>query len=443
MVRKVLVRGQGRRSPRPTGSLHSVGGSDKMATAEQRKSEGQPPIDLLPLLKRSRILSNERFEEIWQKVRDGDLPFDATDLAKYLVREQLLTDYQARRLLNNRPGGLIIGRYLILDRIGAGSMGKVYKARHRMMYRSVALKLIAPDILKNERVVARFGREMRMVGMLDHDNVVRAFDADDEGGLLYIAMEYVRGESLGQRLKRKGRIPPAELFSYAAQAAKGLHHAHQKGIVHRDVKPSNLMVTQDGILKILDLGLGVLLEPDSESVFETAAGVAVGTIDYMSPEQACGRSVDARSDLFGLGCTMYHLLTGRLPYTGNSGVERLGARITQPYIPLEEVMPDLPEKYIDVFDRLLAIERGQRYQNGLEAADAMEAVLPSQRPVVAAERQQQPNVQVQYVNVTPNYPIWFQPFATLAESAGIWLLILAIGFIFALVMLGFLLGRLS
>ena len=183
-------------------------------------------------------------------------------------------------------------------------MGRVYRAHHVMMDRVVALKIIAPEIASNERVVARFQREMKLVGRLDHPNVVRAFDADQINRILYIVMEYVTGLSLGERLKSKGPIPVTEMIDFAVQAAQGLAHAHEQGIVHRDIKPTNILLTDDRRIKILDLGLGVLMEADSAATFATADGIAVGTVDYMSPEQACGREVDGRSDLYGLGCSM-------------------------------------------------------------------------------------------------------------------------------------------
>ena len=235
-------------------------------------------------------------------------------MAERLVSDEVLTVYQAKRFLNNKPHGLLVGRYIILDRIGSGSMGRVYKAHHQMMDRIVALKIIAPEIASNEKVVARFQREMKLVGRLDHPHVVRAFDADRINRTLYIVMEYVPGLSLGDRLK-KGPIPASEMIDYAAQAALGLAHAHEQGMVHRDIKPSNMLLTRDRKIKILDLGLGLLLEADSNATFATADGIAVGTVDYMSPEQALGRDVDGRSDLFSLGCAMYHLMTrqARLP----------------------------------------------------------------------------------------------------------------------------------
>ncbi len=212
---------------------------------------------------------------------------------------------------------MILGKYVILDRIGSGSMGRVYKATHQLMGRVVALKIIAPEIVSNERAVARFYREMKLVGRLDHPNVVRAFDSDSVNNILYIVMEYVQGRSLAQMLK-DGPLPPQEVVGYAAQAALGLSHAHEQGIVHRDIKPSNLLLTDEKIIKVLDLGLGVLMEADSHATFATADGIAVGTVDYMSPEQACGKDVDGRSDLYSLGCSMYHLITGRHAFPGEN-----------------------------------------------------------------------------------------------------------------------------
>ena len=259
-------------------------------------------------------------------------------------------------------------------------MGRVYKAHHVMMDRVVALKIIAPEIASNERVVARFQREMKLVGRLDHPNVVRAFDADQIHKVLYIVMEYVHGHSLGERLK-KGPIPAAEMVDYASQAALGLAHAHEQGIVHRDIKPSNILLTDDRKIKILDLGLGVLMEADSAATFATADGIAVGTVDYMSPEQACGREVDGRSDLYGLGCSMYHLMTGKLPFPGDSPIERLGKRISGRHVPITEHLPDLPPSFVRVLDKLLAHKPHERYATAAEAAEALQSLIrPKTRP---------------------------------------------------------------
>ena len=199
-------------------------GSPVVARSEKPKSAEGIPRDLLPVMRTSGVLSDRQLSEIKSKVLQGDYPLASVELAEALVRDKVLTTFQARRFLSNRPHGLVVGRYVVLDRIGSGSMGRVYKAHHAMMDRTVALKIIAPEIACNERVVARFQREMQLVGRLDHPNVVRAFDADQIHKVLYIVMEYVPGCTLGEMIKRKP-IPAPEMVEYAFQAALGLAHA--------------------------------------------------------------------------------------------------------------------------------------------------------------------------------------------------------------------------
>ena len=285
------------------------------------------PPDLLPLIRRSGILSDRQFEEISGKVRGGEYPAETRALAERLVAEGILTVFQANRLLLNKSHGLIVGPYVILDRLGAGGRGRVFKAQHRLMGRLAALKVIAPQIASRASSIARFHREMRLIGRLDHPNVVRAFDADQVGDLLYIVMEYVAGRSLDHVIEDRGPLPAAEVVDYMAQAALGLAHAHERGIVHRDVKPPNLLLSEEGQIKVLDLGLSALMEADSEASFATADGRIVGTVNYMSPEQATALNLDGRSDLFSLGCTMYQLLSGRLPFPGETIAECLALRI--------------------------------------------------------------------------------------------------------------------
>src|SRR4051794_5671750 len=191
----------------------------RMATPEKSKTAEGGTADLLPVIRRSGILNDRQFAEIRSKVLAGDYPFDADALARRLVSEKILTDYQAKRFLAGKSHGLSVGRYVILDRLGAGAMGRVYRAQHQLMGRLVAIKIIAPEVASNKRVVSRFQREMRLVGLLDHPNVVRAYDADQIGDVLYIVMEYVSGQSLGHMLRSRGPLAPADVVSYAAQAA--------------------------------------------------------------------------------------------------------------------------------------------------------------------------------------------------------------------------------
>ncbi len=412
-----------------------------MPSFERPKSAESVPLDLLPVIRESGILSDRQLAEIKSKMLRGDYPLDSVALAESLVRDAIISSYQARRFLTNRPHGLIVGRYIILDRIGSGSMGRVYKAHHPMMDRVVALKIISPEISSNERVVARFQREMKLVGRLDHPNVVRAFDADQFQRVLYIVMEYVSGYSLGERLK-KGPIPPMEMVEYAAQAALGLAHAHAQGIVHRDIKPSNILRSREGRIKILDLGLGVLMEADSSATFATADGIAVGTVDYMSPEQACGRDVDGRSDVYGLGCAMYHLMTGRLPFPGSSPIERLGKRISGRHVPITEYLPDVPSNVVRVLDKMMAHKPHERFASAAEVADALENLIRPRPRTLGRDSPASPSpdagtasragsleavgtaqapassaaaVPPRIVNVQPTYPGWFAPMARFAE----------------------------
>ncbi len=396
-----------------------------MATSDKPKAPESVPVDLLAVIRASGVLTDRQFEDVKSKVQAGTFPAESQALAERLVREKVLTEYQTKRFLSNKSHGMVVGRYAILDRIGSGSMGRVYKAQHLMMDRVVALKIIAPEIATNDRVVARFHREMKLVGRLDHPNVVRAFDADQINKVLYIVMEFVSGQSLSQRY-RKGLIPPMDMVNYAAQAALGLGHAHDQGIVHRDIKPSNLLLTEDQRLKVLDLGLGVLMEADEQTSFATADGIAVGTIDYMSPEQACGREVDGRSDLFSLGCSMYHLMSGRLPFPGDSPIERLGKRISGRPEPLNEVMPDIPQALAQVMDKLLAQKPSDRFENAAEASEALQSLLrpkvkkvaaapsPKPAPAIAPAAAIPPPERIEVVR-RPDYPRWFNGLANLAE----------------------------
>lgn len=413
-----------------------------MATFEKPKPSDSVPLDLLPVIRAAGVLTDRQYQDVKAKVLSGGYPNDSRALAAQLVKDSILTEYQTKRFLSNKSHGMVVGRYAILDRLGSGSMGRVYKAHHLMMDRVVALKIIAPEIATNERVVARFYREMKLVGRLDHPNVVRAYDADQLNKILFIVMEYVRGRSLAQ-VFRQAPIPPPDMVNYAAQAALGLAHAHEQGIVHRDVKPSNLLLTHDLKIKVLDLGLGVLMEADDASSFATADGIAVGTVDYMSPEQACGRDVDGRSDLFSLGCSMYHMMTGRLPYPGDSPIERLGKRISGRPVPLTDVQPNLPPGLIKVVDKLLAHKPNERFQTASEASEALLALIRprGKRAAPAPERETAPPpasvpaavtpppavAAPVVITVKPKFPRWFQPLASFAEQRPNGALVAAVG----------------
>jgi serine/threonine-protein kinase len=246
------------------------------------------------------------------------------------------------------------------------------------MDRVVALKVLQPDGAISQNVVSRFFREMKIVALLDHPNVVRAIDADVHEGCPYIVMEFLEGDDLEHVLSRHGSLKPEAVIEYMAQAARGLAHAHEKGVIHRDIKPTNLFLVKTGVVKVLDVGFGELvgIAAQSGNVFDTDAGIVVGTTDFMSPEQLLDQEIDARTDLFSLGCTMYRLLTANYAFPGVTQEDRLVKRIRERHVPITEVRPGLSRQLVAIVDRLLALSANDRFTSAVEAAEALEALAP-------------------------------------------------------------------
>ncbi|MDX1947437.1 MAG: protein kinase [Pirellulaceae bacterium] len=268
-----------------------------------------------------------------------------------------------------------IREYELLSLLGEGGMGAVYLARHTRLDKQVALKLLPRDRTQDAAAVARFAREMRAVGKLDHPNIVRAMDAGEHDGRHYLVMEHVQGLDLGQLVRQLGPLPVAEACELIRQAAVGLSHAHQHGLVHRDIKPSNLMLTTAGQVKILDLGLALLGEQSGELRELTSSGQMMGTLDYMAPEQG-GDShlVDIRADLYALGATLYKLLTGEAPFSGEkyrTPVQKLMALATDLAPPVESRRADVPPELAAIVAKLLAKSPDQRYATPAELAAAL------------------------------------------------------------------------
>ncbi|MFO0847002.1 MAG: protein kinase [Gemmataceae bacterium] len=227
--------------------------------------------------------------------------------------------------------GSRLGGFQIVEAIGAGGMAAVLKAKDVDLGRVVALKILPPHMARDPENVARFKLEARAAAQLDHDNVARVFACGEDQRLNFIAFEFVEGETLRDLIDRRGQLPPAECVRYLAQVAAGLAHAADRGVVHRDVKPSNIIVTPDGRAKLVDMGLARSLAGGSVNGGVTQSGVTLGTFDYISPEQALDpRRADARSDVYSLGCTIYHALTGRPPVPAGTAARKLQAHQNDP-----------------------------------------------------------------------------------------------------------------
>jgi serine/threonine protein kinase len=279
-------------------------------------------------------------------------------------------------------------RYRVVRRLGGGGMGTVYEVEHRVMQRRVALKVIKRAYLDSPAAVERFRREVRAAARLSHPNIVTAFDAEHAGDTHFLVMEYVEGTTLGRLVQQGGPLPVAQACDYVRQAALGLQHAHRKGMVHRDVKPDNLMLTPDGTVKVLDFGLASLTA-DSEASGLSHPDAIMGTPDYMAPEQAQeAHTADNRADVYSLGCTLYYLLTGEVPYPASTTLRRILAHRERPVPPVRGKRPDVLVELAAVVARLLAKKPKERYQTCGELAAALApfATIASPAPLKGHRR---------------------------------------------------------
>jgi serine/threonine protein kinase/CheY-like chemotaxis protein len=270
-----------------------------------------------------------------------------------------------------RPGTQL-GQYHILERLGQGGMGMVYKAQHVLLNRIVALKVLRPELVRDAGAVARFRREMRAAGQLAHPNIVQALDARKVKGMHFLVMEFVPGIDLARLVAQLGPLPVPAVCEVARQAALGLQQAHANGLVHRDVKPANLMLTYPGQVKLLDLGLA-LLRGDRSLAQAPPEEYLVGTADYLAPEHIVGTTtVDGRTDLYSLGCTLYELLTGRPPFVRFASVSlKLRAHVEAPVPAVRTVRRDVPRGVAAVLSRLLAKVPAGRFDSAAECAAAL------------------------------------------------------------------------
>jgi formylglycine-generating enzyme required for sulfatase activity/serine/threonine protein kinase len=343
----------------------------------------------LDALKRLALLPSEQLAAIEDAVPLAERTHDADELARRLVREGQLTRFQAAAIYQDKADGLMLGNYLILDRLGSGGMGQVFRARHRRMDRVVAVKVLQKKSVDSPEAIARFQREMKAAAKLAHPNIVTAHDADEAAGLHFLVMEYVAGSDLAQVVKDQGPMAVGQALNCVLQAARGLAHAHAKGVVHRDIKPSNLLLDSEGVVKILDMGLARLSDPlaDPHAVEGqnlTHSGSIMGTIDYMAPEQAMdSRQADARSDIYGLGCTLHFLLTGRPPYGGDTILKRLTAHQQAAIPALSASRPEIPAVLQTAFSRMVAKQPAARYQSMTETVAALEACVAGSESALA------------------------------------------------------------
>jgi serine/threonine protein kinase len=342
-----------------------------------------PPVsadNLAALLKELDLLAAEQQEAV--RATLAPAAADARALAQELVQRDWLTPYQANQLLLGNGAGLAIGSYRLLQRLGEGGMGQVFRAKDVRSGRTVALKILQKDKLATANARARFMREARSIAALRHPNIVGVFAVEEIDGQPVMALEFVEGMDLRRLVKQRGALPIAEACEYARQAALGLQAAHEKAIVHRDIKPSNLVIANgDGgaAVKVLDFGFA-RFEHEGGGAKLTQLGTIVGTVDYISPEQAEDASAaDIRSDIYSLGCTLFYALTGQAPFAGGSMVEKITARLEARVKPIRNLRPDLPASLEAAVARAMARDPAHRYQTPIEFAAALAPFAAGQR----------------------------------------------------------------
>ncbi len=327
----------------------------------------------------AQVISADDLSKFWDSASPPSVA--VSELADELVCAGCVTRFQADTALQG--GRLALGNYSLLDELGKGGMGQVFRARHRRMDRIVALKILSQEAMQSTDAVERFHREVKTIASLSHANIVTAYDADEADGLHFLVMENVAGSDLSTLVRSQGPLSVHGALSVAVQAATGLQYVHEKGFIHRDVKPSNLLLDQSGVVKILDLGLarvGATQQALDEITAGalTARGMIMGTVDYMAPEQAedCS-SVDHRVDIYGLGCTLYYLLTGGPVYPSTNPVKSILAHREAPIPSLREEREDVPAEIDAVFSQMTAKLPQDRQESMQQVVEQLQHCLPT------------------------------------------------------------------
>lgn len=325
-------------------------------------------VEFLDLVRKSGLVSAARLDTFLQNWHPGDLPPLPRALAPSLIREGILTYFQTEQILLGKWRRFTIGSYLILERLGTGAMGLVYLCEHPESHERVAIKVLPPVFAKNPEMLKRFYREARAGGALDHENIVRVHDVDQDDKVHFMVMEFVDGSVLQDIVKNHGPLSALRAAHYIRQAAIGLQHAHEAGLIHRDIKPANLLLNRRGTVKMLDMGLARFAD-DEEDVL--TKGI-LGTADYLAPEQTRdSHYVDIRADIYSLGGSFYFLLTGSPPFGEGTVAQKLVAHQTQEPKPIRTLRPEVPEALVALVATMMAKDPAQRFQTPAAVAEAL------------------------------------------------------------------------
>ena len=335
--------------------------------------------DFLALTRRSGLADEGELDRAIEECieqHDGKLPKDPQDLADFLVQRELVTEWHCEKLFDRKYKGFSLGKYKLLGHLGTGGMSSVYLAEHTLMQRQVALKVLPRSRVADSSYLARFRQEAMAAAALDHRNIVRAYDIDNEGDTHYLVMEYVPGRDLQVLVKDSGPLDFELAANYIAQACEGLQHAHDAGLVHRDIKPANLLVTEDNVVKVLDMGLARFAEKGKGSLTDDHDENILGTADYLSPEQARNsHNVDHRADIYSMGCSLYYLLCGHPPFPEGSLAQRIGQHLNAQPPDIRDDRKDCPKSLIKTCAKMMAKKAQDRYQTARDVSGALQQWL--------------------------------------------------------------------
>lgn len=341
---------------------------------------------IFELFEKSRIIEPAALQAQIELVRSrhgGILPEDPVVVCKELEDAGLVTRWQCEKILQGKYKGFFLGKHKLLGHLGSGGMSSVYLAEHLVMKDKRAIKVLPKSKLGNNSYLERFQREAKAIASLNHPNIVRAFDIDNEKDTHYLVMEYVDGADLQSLVRKHGPLPYSVAADYIAQSARGLHHAHEAGLIHRDVKPANILVNKKGIVKVLDLGLALFSEDTDASLTMEYNDKVLGTADYLPPEQAINsHKIDSRADMYGLGCTLYFLLTGHAPFPDGSIPSRIIKHQNSMPPDIRKERPDCPGELDGVCVKMMQKDPKFRYANCLQVAEVLEAWLVKYRKEV-------------------------------------------------------------
>ncbi len=376
------------------------------------------PIEkFLSALKQSGLVEETTLKSIWSDFSNQSADATAEAFAESLVESGQITSWHAVKLLKGKHKGFFLGKYKLLRLLGRGGMSSVYLAEHIVMKRQTAVKELPYKLVADTSYLPRFYREAQAVAALDHPNIVRAYDVDHvtdgKMEIHFLVMEYVKGQNFYELVKSQGPLDPRTAADYIRQGALGLENAHAAGMVHRDVKPGNFIVDENGTVKLMDLGLAMVNE-EKEGFSVTVANEekVLGTADYLAPEQAVdSHLVDSRADLYALGCTFYFLLAGQPPFDEGTLAQRLLAHQTKEVPPLSQYRSDVPKALCDLIDRMMTKDPEQRIQSAESVASELQSWLsdpsietdPIPAPLVVREPTATPTEVVEEKSVVSDF----------------------------------------